>query len=128
VLYYNGKKHIVYALVDDGNIARYVGHTNNLEVRAIAHSNNIYKAPLEMRIISDKLNYFEARGVEQNLIEYCHVLNKGDLMYNQRNGIRYGTDNYYNFTRMGSIAFDNTIIPIQGDKCYIDSNIYPAVK
>ncbi len=124
----NHKSHTVYALVDNNSMAQYVGRTNSPLNRATAHSNNPYKSTLKMRIIKDNLDYFEARGVEQNLIEYCNVLNRGDFMHNQINGIRLGTDNYYDFTRIGSLAFDHSLIPIRGDKCYIDPTIYKEVR
>lgn len=124
----NGKNHTVYALVDQKNMAQYIGRTNSPITRANAHLNTDSKSTLKMRIIKDNLNYFEARGVEQSMIEYCNVLNKGNYMHNQINGIRLGTDNYYKFTRMGSLAFDHSIIPIYGNQCYIDPNIYPAVR
>jgi len=123
----NPKGHTVYALVDKGNIAQYVGRTTDVRIRANAHLRNPNRKILEMHIIKDELNIFEARGVEQTLIEYCNVLNKGSYMHNQINGIKLWTDNYYDFTRMGRKAFDHTIIPIYGDKCYIDPLIYPAV-
>ena len=124
----NNKKHTVYALVDESNMAKYIGRTNNPPIRSTQHSLTPSKEGLTMRIIKSDLNYLEARGVEQMTIEYCNTLNKNDLSANQRNEIKIGTENYYNLTRMGSLAFDTSIIPVIGDQCYIDPSLYPAVK
>ena len=124
----NNKKHTVYALVDNKNMAKYIGRTNNPPIRSTQHSLTPSKEGLTMRIIKSNLNYLEARGVEQMTIEYCNTLNKNDLSANQRNEIKIGTENYYNLTRMGSLAFDTSIIPVIGDQCYIDPSLYPAVK
>ena len=124
----NNKKHTVYALVDNKNMAKYIGRTNNPPIRSTQHSLTPSKEGLTMRIIKSNLNYLEARGVEQMTIEYCNTLNKNDLSANQRNEIKIGTLNYYNLTRLGSLAFDTSIIPVIGDQCYIDPSLYPAVK
>ena len=120
-------KHSVYALVDEDNIVRYIGRTIDLITRADAHRRNPYRNGLHMYEIKGGLGYFEARGVEQNMIEYCNVLNKDDKMYNQINGIRPGTDNYQTFTKMGGLLFDHHIVPTVGDKCYIDPSAYRLV-
>ena len=109
-------------------MAKYIGRTNNPPIRSTQHLHTPSKEKLEMRIIKSGLNYLEARGVEQMTIEYCNTLNKNDLSANQRNEIKIGTENYYNLTRMGSLAFDTSIIPVIGDQCYINPSLYPAVK
>lgn len=77
--------------------------------------------------ISINLDYFTARGVEQNLIEHCQVLKKGIKPYNQINGIRINTDEYNDYTIVAGFFFASDEIPIYGDKCYIDPLLYRRI-
>lgn len=122
----DGKNHSVYALVDNDNMAKYVGRTNNIEQRAAAHKHS-FREDLSMYEIADGMDYFTARGLEQNLIEYCNVLNTESELSNKRNGIKIGTDNYNKYTAVAGLFFASDEIPILGNECYIDPLLYRRI-
>ena len=42
---------------------------------------------MRFEIVGSHLNYYQARGLEQVLMLYCHTINKGDNKNNQINGV-----------------------------------------
>ena len=83
----NTKKHTVYTLKDKNNTVQYVGRTTDVEKRKAAHRANPAKSNLIMTEVATNLNYPEARGIEQLLIEKYTTLNRNNPMNNQINGI-----------------------------------------
>ena len=77
----------VYVLKDDTNTVQYVGCTNNVTRRQIAHSRNPARAGLEMQVIASGLSYSESRALEQAGMAYYHTINTSNKMNNQINSI-----------------------------------------
>ena len=77
----------VYVLKDETGAVQYVGRTNNVEKRKVAHNSNPARAGLEMEVIASGLNLYEARALEQAGMEYYHTKNTLNKMNNQINGV-----------------------------------------
>ena len=77
----------VYVLKDDSGTVQYVGRTNNVNRRKVAHSTNPARAGLQMEVIASGLNKVESRALEQAGMAYYHTLNTASKMNNQINGI-----------------------------------------
>ena len=77
----------VYYLKDDAGKVQYVGRTNNVSRRKLAHGANPARAGLEMEVVASGLSLAESRALEQAGMLYHHTINTADKMNNQINGV-----------------------------------------
>ena len=77
----------VYVLKDDTGTVQYVGRTNNVNRRRLAHSVNPARAGLEMAVIAFGLSLPESRALEQAGMAYYHTINTANKMNNQINSV-----------------------------------------
>ena len=77
----------VYVLKDENGTVQYVGRTNNVAKREIAHRANPARAGLKMEVIASGLSLPEARALEQAGMAYYHTINTANKMNNQINSV-----------------------------------------
>ena len=77
----------VYVLVGPDNSVEYVGRTQHPAGRERAHARNPAREGLTFEIVGSKLNYMQARGLEQVLMLYYHTIDTSNRKNNQINGI-----------------------------------------
>ena len=77
----------VYVLVGPDNSVEYVGRTQHPAARERAHARNPAREGLTFEIVGSKLNYMQARGLEQVLMLYYHTIDTSNRKNNQINGI-----------------------------------------
>ena len=82
----------VYVLVDQNNKVQYVGRTKNPAARESAHKRNPFRKGLTFNVVGSRLNYNQARGLEQVLMLYYHTVDTQNHQNNQINGIGLNND------------------------------------
>ena len=94
----------VYTLTNKNtNTVEYVGRTSRPpEIREAEHKLNIARANLTFNIYATNLTSFQARGLEQMLIEEYGTLNKTNPANNQRNGIAWDNPNINKYMNAAS--------------------------
>jgi len=86
----NSGSYNVYKLVNKKTKkVEYIGRTKKLESARSRHHNNINRSYLDFVPIAEELSYLESRGLEQYYILKCYSLRRGELSYNQINGIDF---------------------------------------
>ena len=69
----DSENHSVYVLIDTDGEIKYVGRTVNVKARSEAHDKAEDKKDLEMVVLFQDLNYYQARGLEQIFMIEAHT-------------------------------------------------------
>lgn len=99
------QKHTVYTLKNTKtNTVEYVGRTSRPPtIRKAEHKLNPARSNLRFDVYATGLDKYQARGLEQRLIQEYQTLNKNNPTNNQRNGISWDNPNRNKYMEAASI-------------------------